>query len=826
METDGDTLYASVPNATESFSFLRDITVAQGASYIVARDIYCEQVVHSKTVPLSVGNNTFYILVTNGNEMKLYTAKVRRRPMYTVSFDTNGGAPAEAQIVEEGSIFAAPTPSRNGYTFLSWDYDFSTPITQDFTAKASWTANTNTPYKVEHYLQNVGDNGYTLDETELHYGTTDTTVHAVAKVLTHFTFDATSSLASGNLCDDGSLVLKCYYTRKTYTVKNGSILYGTSTKGTHRYGAQVYLAATPYPGCDFLGWYAGETLLSIETKLSMAIEGEITAKFAPKESLSPFEYTISSNSCRITGVKNSNISSLSIPAGVTSIGNSAFRGCSSLTSVTIPAGVTSIENYAFSRCSSLISVIIPDSVTSIGYYAFENCTSLTSVIIPDSVTSIEGRAFSGCSSLKLVTIPDSVTSIGYYAFRDCSKLTIYSEATNKPSGWDYDWNYSDRYVVWNCKFGETSDGILWLKTSNEVGILRYSGCTTNLTVPATIDGSTVTGIWSGAFSHCTSLTSVTFAERSHCTFIGYYAFYGCSSLTSVTIPASVTSIGDAAFYDCSSLTSITIPASVTSIGNDAFAYCSSLTSVTIPTGVTSIGDGAFYNCSKLTSVHITDLAAWCGISFGDSSANPLYYAKNLYLNGTLVTDLVIPSSVTSIRDYAFYYCTSLTSVSIGNRVTSIGYRAFYGCTSLTSVSIGNRVTSIRGYAFYNCSKLTSVTIGDSVTSIGDYAFYHCTSLTSVTIPASVTSIGGGAFGGCTSLTSVTIPASVTSIGYEAFKGCSSLTSVTIPASVTSIGNYAFSGCSSLTIYCEAVAKPSGWSSSWNYSDRPVVWGWK
>ena len=155
-------------------------------------------------------------------------------------------------------------------------------------------------------------------------------------------------------------------------------------------------------------------------------------------------------------------------------------------------------------------------------------------------------------------------------------------------------------------------------------------------------------------------------------------------------------------------------------------------------------------------------------------------------------------SVTSIGDYAFSYCSGLTSVTIPNSVTSIGGSVFYGCSGLTSVTIGNSVTSIGGFEFYGCSALTSVTIGNSVTSIGGFAFAYCSALTSVTIGNSVTSIGVGAFHGCSGLTSVTIPNSVTSIGERAFYGCSGLTSVTIPNSVTSIGNEAFYACSGLT----------------------------
>ena len=170
--------------------------------------------------------------------------------------------------------------------------------------------------------------------------------------------------------------------------------------------------------------------------------------------------------------------------------------------------------------------------------------------------------------------------------------------------------------------------------------------------------------------------------------------------------------------------------------------------------------------------------------------------------------IILPANLTSIGEWAFAYCHSLTSITIPNSVTSIGIQAFWKCYSLTSVTIPNSVTSIGDEAFRDCSSLTSIIIPNSVTSIGGFAFAGCSSLTSITIPNSVTSIGNCAFYGCSSLTSVTIPNSVTSIGGFAFEGCSSLTSVTIPNSVTSIGWGAFRDCSSLTsIICLGTTPP-------------------
>ena len=547
-----------------------------------------------------------------------------------------------------------------------------------------------------------------------------------------------------------------------------------------------------------------------------------------------------------------------IPDGVTTIGDYAFYGCSNLTEIEIPSSVKNIGDKAFYGCESIVSVVIPNSVTGIGEGAFEECNSLESITIPfigesryattnthfgyifgaysDSSNSnfvpdslhtvmitdcvkIASYAFYGCNMLTDITIPDSVTSIGKYAFEKCSSLE---------------------------NFTVPAFAVSYLPRENLVNVVITSG----------------EAIEANAFKGSNRLISITIADSV--VDIGNQAFEGCTSIENAVIPAMIISyipkdnletvvitsgeeIPAYAFENCSSLTSIVISDSVTSIGYRAFYNCSGLTNIEIPASVTSIGSSAFEGCSNLLSVYITDIAAWCNISFAgsweDGYSNPLYYAKDLYINSIKTTSLEIPNTVSSIGAYAFINCEALTAVQIPNSVTSIGRYAFKGtrlekvyiddlaawckisfedytsnplCSEtaalylngilVTDIQIPENVTEIKNYTFLNYSSLTSIEIPDSVTSIGSYAFYNCSSLTSVMIGNSVTSIGEWAFSDCSNLTNVTFGNSVTSIGGAAFEGCSSLTSITIPDSVTSIGSSAFYGCYLLkTVYINDIA---------------------
>jgi len=287
------------------------------------------------------------------------------------------------------------------------------------------------------------------------------------------------------------------------------------------------------------------------------------------------------------------------------------------------------------------------------------------------------------------------------------------------------------------------------------------------------------------------------------------------SETEVVIPQyiagkAITRIGSGAFARCEGVTSVAIPNCVTHIGIEAFFGCIGLESVTIGSGITNIGFHAFGDCTGLNAVHINSIETWCKIVFelsgsgsytnadGSFLSNPLWYANNLYLNGELLTDLVIPNGITSINSPTFINCLSIKSITIPSSVKTIGETAFQGCIGLTSINISEGLTSIGYGAFFACSNLTSIVIPDSVIDIGGSAFEKCTELTSVTFGNGIKKIDSRTFALCNNLNSITIPDSVTSIGYGAFWDCESLSSVIIGNGVTDINGMAFCNCVGLT----------------------------
>ena len=666
------------------------------------------------------------------------------------------------------------------------------------------------------------------------------------------------------------------------------------------------------------------------------------------------------------------ISEIVLPDGLTSIGDYAFYGCSSLTGVTIPEGVIGINSHAFTGCSSLASVTIPSSILGIGDSAFDGCDQVTKVyiedldwwlwlpdsdgrslphgdlylngklveelIVPDSITAIRHSMFKNmrgllqlslpygllevgdsamenCSGLISVTFPSTVTSIGAAALKGCSALnrirfngvapTIAADAftgvtavANFPTG-NTGWPASLRQpyggsITWKAlPFGECGNYLSWNLDTN--GILTisgygemwswnetevpwytwreniaeirlpagltyissfaFSGCkyVTELSIPASVKniGSSafrdcaglksiripdgVTEIRDGLFSECTALTDVVLPDSVER--IGYNAFSGCFALKTVTFPANLTYIGGYAFQECRSLDAVTLPYGLVNVENQAFYACYDLKTVSLPSTLISIGYSAFGACNQLEKVFIDDLDWWMMLT--DPYGESLPHA-DLYLNGQLQEEIIVPEGILGLRPNMFVNMKSLRKVSLPASIRVIERGAFSGCENLTSVGMQEGLTAIGGSAFYACTGLESITIPSTVTEIGDcafqstglktvtirdgvkkigrYAFCECPGLESVTIPASVTEIGQGAFQHCTGLKSVTLPDGVNKIEDHTFCECTSLESITIPASVTEIGQYAFQRCSGL----ESVELPGNLSVIESYTFERCV----
>ena len=349
------------------------------------------------------------------------------------------------------------------------------------------------------------------------------------------------------------------------------------------------------------------------------------------------------------------ITDLSIPNSVTSIGNFAFVGFTSMKSLSIPNSVTSIGKRAFMQCTAINSVSVPNSVMSLGEYAFQGCSSLNSISFSNNLTEISEGACNYCTSLSTITIPNNITDIGNYAFEKC-------------------------------------DALISIIIPN--GVININGC---------------------AFRNCSNLTSVTIPNSVTC--IGGGAFSGCSSLTSFTIPNSVTSIGVEAFRNCTGLTSFTIPNGVSNIGEGAFNGCTGLSTITISNSVSILKKSMFENCMNLATVEVPNtlkkienrVFAGCKALSDITFPNTLeYIGAEAFIGCSSLSSLIIPPNVVTIGYSAFSNCSSLLAASIPDGVRSIGSSLFKGCSKLTTLTLGKNITNISYSAFANCKELVDV----------------------------------------------------------------------------------------------------------------------
>ena len=520
-----------------------------------------------------------------------------------------------------------------------------------------------------------------------------------------------------------------------------------------------------------------------------------------------------SNNELIVGCKNT-----IIPNTITSIGSSAFTGCSGLVSITIPSSVVHIPNPHFSwsvfdGCSNLTHITIEPGNPI--YDSRDNCNAIIitntntlligckSTVIPESVTRIGAFAFFNCVGLHSISIPESVTFIGEKAF----------------VGTGLSFNQSEGILYLdNCCLGHSG----YLSDISNINIQEGTRLIAEnafrngfespspyyintLTIPSTMEY-----IYAGTFGDC-YYSELRYNARNCATNSSYSLFPNGTG--TLVIGNTVETIPPYMFRNVHYTGSLIIPNSVTTIREHAFDGCSGFTgSLTIGESVSSIGLDAFKGCDHFSSlifnaVNCNDIeyntSPFEGFSGTLSIGNEVQRIPvNIFKNTGFTGLLTIPNSVTSIGNSAFYGCSGFNgSLVISNSVTEIGHSAFYNCRGfIGELVIPNSVVSLGGYSFYGCTGLSgNLTLSNSLLSIAPYTFFGCTGISSVSIPNSVLTIESNAFNGCTSLTSLSLPASLTTIGDYAFNNCTGISGELIfPNSVTYIGAYAFTNCHGIT----------------------------
>ena len=545
------------------------------------------------------------------------------------------------------------------------------------------------------------------------------------------------------------------------------------------------------------------------------------------------------------------LAAFSFNEGLTSIGNSAFKG-TALESVELPAsladyssssysGTTGLGQGVFEECASLGSVDFTKAtqVTILADRLFKGCTSLTEVKLPTNLKAINASAFEGCESLADITLSDDVNMMGANAFAGTALKAIKLPAALT----DF------KAASYGSAASGMGNGVF--KDCLQLASADFSAATLLTAIPAE------------TFSGCTSLATVTLADDDAATqdptftSIGASAFFGCKELKNFVIPATVTSIGanafegsgmsgklelsanvatlgagafkdtaitaadlsaatvtaipEDAFNGCTALASVVLPDAITSIGANAFAK-TVFTEIAIPAGVKTIGAGAF-EASGLTSVNLSACTGLTAIADGT------------FKGSAALASVTLPTSVTSIGASAFEGCTALETINLTN-VTNIGTDAFKGTKLLggtegwegpvfyigtVAVAVDNEkipeggavtfkagTTALAEGLFNGCTKLVSVDLSSfELTAISANFFKGCSSLTTVVLPATITSIGENAFSGCTNLATLTLPKNLTALGAGAFEGTKIAAFDFSESTFTAIPENAFKDCASL-----------------------------
>ena len=536
-------------------------------------------------------------------------------------------------------------------------------------------------------------------------------------------------------------------------------------------------------------------------------------------------------------------------------------------------------------------IVIPStyngkSVVSISQYAFRDCAWIVDVILPNGLKTIEWYAFSDCTSLRRIYFPDTVEKIGDGWIYNCYNIE-YNEYNNGR----YLGNEKNPYIYLSKVIDNSVSSFAISNKTKLVGWGAFSSCKSlsQIDIP-----DSVVEIGVSAFYGCKNLRQITFGTGIRS--IGAQAFLDCTRLTTLDIPDTVNTIGSAVFSSCTGLTELTLPSSLEVIDGCLFELCANLNKVVIPSSVHAINWSAFSQCANLTVIEFNgSVQKWLDIEKGDSwnfnTGDYTIYCSNgiisksdevsIFSEGldfvmnedgasysaigigsckdteviipsvykTLpVTNIandafknasfekvIIPDSIKSIGEYAFYNCRALQEAIIGNGVKELPRSMFNGCISIKTIVIGSNVNTIGDDVFYNCSNIEKIIIQDlsqwcnmvysplystmpysneydlylgesavtdlvipsDVLAINKYAFSYCKSIQTVSFHSALESIGNSAFYNCSNLKSISIPKNITAMGYTVFGFCDNLVSVSIEEGIAELSPYLFMNCSKL-----------------------------
>ena len=846
LTIEGDKAALVVSNDTETFSFLNDITVAPNASYVLAKDIGCESLIASKTVALAEGDNTYYILVTNGDTQKLYTVTIRRRPIYTVIFNSNNGTSVPSQHIEEGNFATIPKTTREGYKFSAWDYDFSNPITQEITINASWIPNSDTAYKVEYYLENLNKNGYDLYETDNLTGVTDTEATAAIKTYEHFTHISSQSHLTGTVAADGSLVLKVYYTRNTYTVttRMPQDAVGTITQGnTYPYGTEITILATWVDGFSFSGLFDNGVKLTAESSYTFVVNKniEIYANITPNDE-TPYtvEYYLENLSKTgydkvHTDILNGKTNTQAV-AIVKEYEHFTYNSQKSNTYGNISGNGSLVLKVYYTRNRYTVS-----TSTNIGNIT-EGGTYPYGTEITIKVTFAAGYYFNGFFENQVkIHESDEYTFVVDQNREIRGSVKICDDTPYKVEYYTAKLGQAGYDLYDTITYTGTTDSII---SATLIPIEGFSYNSGNEYKQIKGDGSLVFKVYytRNTYTITKEMSSegdiTTYGEYEYGTFVELTAT-PCRGyeITGWYIDGNLISEAATLVYEVKGDITVATAYKVTEEMSN-FEFTSSIqtcvitgikdttvTTIKVPSYVTQIEYAAFTNCSNVTSITLPFVGR-------SATENRNTYGVFGYIFGcekfdkTALTTSQYSNSSSKTVDY--YVPTSLTEVTITNDC-GVSYGAFYNCTFIESIVFIGENTYFDEYTFYNCTNLKNVVLPSKLTKITWASFNYCASLQSIDIPETVTNLQPNAFA-YSGLKSIVLPEGITYIWSVTFRGCRDLEYIVIEGKLTNIAYMAFDSCSSLknvyfsgsatdwaNVYKENVDAPLAAATIYSYS---------